>query len=213
VTPRVLVACEYSGTVREAFAAEGFEAWSCDILPTEKPGNHIQGDVRDVLEGGWDLMIAHPPCQYLSYAGIAHWDKPGRAEKRAAAAEFFMELVNAPIPLICVENSRGIMSKWYRRPDQTIHPWMFGDSAMKRTDLWLKGLPPLDWHPVGSMWQTAVDQPEPTSVDPPDARNPNKRRWFVDCTRSPGERARFFPAVARAMAAQWGALLLERSLP
>lgn len=201
---RVLVACEYSATVRNAFRERGHDAWSCDILPSEHPGHHIQGDVRDVLNEGWDLMIAHPPCQFLSYAGVGHWNKPGRAEKRAEAAEFFMQLANAPIPRICIENPQGVMSAWFRRPDQMIHPWMFGESAMKRTCLWLIGLPLLEWYPVGSFWQTAVVQPDPIKTDSVYARIPGKKRHWVDMTRNPAERARFFPGVARAMAEQWG---------
>jgi hypothetical protein len=206
---RVLVACEYSATVRDAFAAQGFDAWSCDIVPSEKGGQHIQGDVLDILADGWDLMVAHPPCQYLSYAGIGHWHKPGRAEKREAAAAFFMQMVHAPIPLICIENPRGVMSQWYRRPDQTIDPWMFGDPARKRTDLWLIGLPPLEWYPIGSFWQTAVPAPGPISRDEAGTTQPGKARYFADFVRDPRERARFFPSVARAMAEQWGRYLLH----
>lgn len=209
MSARVLVACEYSATVREAFAAAGFDAWSCDLLPSERGGQHIQGDVLDILGDGWDLMVAHPPCQYLSYAGIGHWHKPGRAEKRAEAAEFFMQLVNAPIPLIAVENPRGVMSALYRRPDQTVDPWMFGDAARKRTDLWLKGLPPLQWFPVGSFWETAVAPPEPLAYYAMNTKQPGKARYYADVVKNPRERARFFPGVARAMAEQWGALLIE----
>ena len=199
---RLLVACEYSGTVREAFAAEGFDAWSCDVIDSERPGQHIKADVRTVLNDGWDMMIAHPPCQYLSYAGNGHWNQPGRAEKRGEAAAFFMCLVNAPIPRICIENPRGVMSKLYRRPDQEIDPWMFGDRARKRTDLWLKGLPLLTWYQEGTFWQTAVPVPDAIKTD-----KTGKRRHFTDSIRSAKERARFFPSVARAMARQWGALL------
>lgn len=211
MTLRVLVACEYSATVRDAFAAVGCDAWSCDILPSEKDGQHIQGDALEVLGDGWDLMIAHPPCQYLSYAGIGHWHKPGRAEKRQAAADFFLQLAAAPIPHICIENPRGVMSQWYRRPDQTIDPWMFGDPARKRTDLWLKGLPLLKWYPVGSFWETAVSKPEALAFYGDDTKQPGKARYFTDIEKRPHERARFFPAVARAMAEQWGAALATKN--
>lgn len=199
---RVLVACEHSGIVRDAFASRGHDAWSCDVLPTLQPGNHLQCDVREVLNDGWDLMIAHPPCQYLSYAGMAHWNKPGRAELREAAFGFFMQMVNAPVTRICVENPRGLPCQRYRAPDQVIHPYYFGDAALKRTCLWLKNLHPLWWwSEPGALFQvTAVEKPEPVSVD-----RTGKKRHFVDGgARDPMVRSRTFPAVAAAMAAQWG---------
>jgi hypothetical protein len=204
---RVLVACEYSATVRQAFAACGHDAWSCDVIDSEKPGQHIKADVLTVLDAGWDLMIAHPPCQYLSWAGAGHWNKPGRAEKREQAAAFFMRLVEVPIKHICIENPKGVMSQLYRKPDQTIDPWMFGESARKRTDLWLKALPELQWFPVGSLWQTAVMPPQPIAHDSDASKNPGKARHFTECVRNPAERARFFPSVARAMAEQWGSYI------
>jgi len=182
---RVLVACEYSGIVREAFRAAGHDAWSCDILPTEQPGQHIQGDVLSVLNGNWDMMIAHPPCTYLSYAG-QRWFKvqPDRMDKAKEAFEFFMRMINAPIPLIAVENPRGYTWQWYRRPDQIIEPYHFGHDVTKATCLWLKGLPPLMASLVHS--------------DP-----------FVNWTKYKGShtgkaRAKTFPGIAAAMAAQWG---------
>lgn len=181
---RVLVACEYSGTVRDAFAARGHDAWSCDLLPTERPGNHIQADVRQVLWDGWDLMIAHPPCTYLARAG-ARWFKvdPSRWDKAHEAFDSFMEIVNAPIPMIAVENPVGLTWQWYRRPDQVVHPWWFGDPMTKKTSLWLKELPPL----MATYVQT---------------------ERFVNWTeyghRSPKQRSKTFPGMAAAMAAQWG---------
>jgi hypothetical protein len=206
--PRVLIACEYSGTVREAFAALGCEAWSCDLLPSKQPGNHIQGDALSILGDGWDLLVAHPPCQYLSYAGVRHWNKPGRAGLREAAMQFFMQMVNAPIPHICVENPRGYPHQAYRLPDQVIHPYMFGDAAMKRTSLWLKNLPKLwYWDKPGSLFDlTAVPKPQPVSVD-----STGKQRHFTDgSTRKAGERARTFPGIAQAMAQQWTQYLLDK---
>jgi hypothetical protein len=199
---RLLVACEHSGVVREAFAALGHEAWSVDLLPSLQPGNHIQGDALAVLGDGWDLLIAHPPCQYLSYAGMAHWNKPGRAEKRQVAYEFFLKMVNAPVRRVCVENPRGLPCQAYRQPDQVIHPYMFGDPALKRTCLWLRGLPALWWwDQPGSMFQpTACAIPEALTVEVS-----GKRRHFVETgSRDPLLRSRTFPAVAAAMAAQWG---------
>jgi len=133
------VACERSGTVRDAFIARGHDAWSCDLQ--ESSGNHIQGDVLPILAQGWDLIIAHPPCTYLSVVANAHAKKPGRSEKRDAAFEFFMACVNAPCAKICVENPVGYPCTKYRHADQIIDPFDFGEPERKRTALWLKGLP------------------------------------------------------------------------
>lgn len=135
MSKRLLVACEFSGVVRDAFAAVGWDAWSCDLLPTEIPGKHIQGDVLEVLDEGWDLMIAHPPCTYLSYAANGYWHQPGRAEKRDEAMNFFMALVSAPVERICVENPVGLPNTVYRKPDQIIHPYFFGERELKKTCL------------------------------------------------------------------------------
>lgn len=182
---RVLVACEFSGRVRDAFIANGHDAWSCDLLPTEVPGPHIQGDVRDILGDDWDLMIAHPPCTHLSYAGL-RWFRsdPDRMRRARADFDFFMQMIDAPIPMIAVENTRGFAWQWHRRPDQIIHPYQFGEHVTKATCLWLKALPPL----------------VPTAVDP---------EPFVNWTKYKGShnghaRSRTFPGIARAMADQWG---------
>ena len=141
---RVLIACEYSGTVRDAFRALGHDAMSCDLLPTDAPGPHYQGDVRDLLDGGWDLMVAHPPCTYLSVSGM-HWTRRGLRDPKLTedALDFVRLLLAAPIPRIAVENPVSVISSRIRKPDQIIHPWMFGHDASKATCLWLKGLPPL----------------------------------------------------------------------
>lgn len=183
---KVLVACEFSGVVREAFAARGHDAWSCDLLPTEQPGQHIQGDVLAVLDQGWDLMIAHPPCTYVADAG-ERWFKvqPDRLDKAREAFKFFMAMVNAPIPLIAVENPKSWrLKKWYRQPDDIIHPFHFGDPFTKQTWLWLKGLPPL--------WKTGVCDD-----------------YFVNWSKYKGahngkSRSKTFPGIAAAIAAQWG---------
>lgn len=163
---RILIACEFSGTVRDAFIARGHDAVSCDLLPTESPGPHIQCDVLSVLDDGWDMMIAHPPCTYLSVSGL-HWNKRGvmvggrhRAELTEDALDFVRALMDAPIPKIALENPVSCISTRIRKPDQKIHPWMFGHDASKTTCLWLKGLPKLDifipavFPPAG--WQTVV---------------------------------------------------------
>jgi hypothetical protein len=179
----VLVACEFSGIVRAAFAKRGHDAWSCDLLPTEIPGNHIQGDVLEVLDKKWDLMIAHPPCTHLAVSG-ARWFKY-KQEKQRNAINFFMNLINAPIDRKCVENPISIMSTKYRKPDQIIQPWMFGHGETKATCLWLFGLPNLKPTNIVTERFDRVHK-EPPSID----------RWK--------NRSRTYCGVAEAMADQWG---------
>jgi site-specific DNA-cytosine methylase len=186
---KVLVACEFSGAVRDAFSALGHEAWSCDLLPSERPGNHIIGDVRAVMHDAWDLMIAHPPCTHLAVSG-ARWFSAKRAEQ-AEALEFVRALLDAPIPRIALENPISIISSRIRKPDQIIQPWQFGHGETKATCLWLKNLPKL----------------VPTDVVPGrEARvhrmPPGPDRWR--------ERSRTFEGIAWAMAVQWGALDVVR---
>lgn len=200
---KVLVACEFSGIVREAFAARGHDAMSCDLLPTEIPGKHYQGNVLDIIGDGWDLMIAHPPCTYLSYAGMAHWNKPGRLKKRLDALNFFAELWLAPIEHICIENPRGCASPTIAKYTQEIQPYYFGDSNYKTTWLWLKNLPPLVHSETDTFFEqrTHTARPEPISVD---NTSRNKKRYFADAiTRNPYERAKTFQVIADAMAIQW----------
>jgi len=141
---RVLIACEYSGIVRDAFIARGHDAMSCDLLPTDAPGPHYQGDVFDVIGDGWDMMIAHPPCTYLSVSGM-HWTTRGLRDPKLTedALDFVRALMNAPIPKICIENPVSVISSRIRKPDQIIQPWYWGDDASKKTCLWLKSLPKL----------------------------------------------------------------------
>ena len=138
---KVLIACEFSGIVRDAFAAKGHTAISCDLLPSESPGPHYQGDVRDVLDDGFDMMIAFPPCTHLASSG-ARWFKYKKQEQEDAV-DFVRMLMSANIPLIAVENPVGVLSTRIRKPDQIIQPWMFGHGETKATCLWLKNLPPL----------------------------------------------------------------------
>ena len=179
----VLVACEFSGIVRDAFIRKGYEAVSCDLLSSERPGPHIVGNVLDYLDEGWDMLIAFPPCTHLAVSG-ARWFKEKKEEQKTAI-EFFMQLVNAPIPRIAIENPIGIMSTIYRKPDQIIQPWQFGHGETKATCLWLKNLPKL----------------KPTNiVEGREARihrmPPGPERWK--------ERSRTFQGIADAMADQWG---------
>lgn len=143
---KVLVGCEYSGRVRDAFLARGHEAMSCDMLPTDSPGPHYQGDIRDVLDGGFDLAIFHPPCTYLSVSGM-HWTTRGLRDPQLTedALDFVKLLMDAPIPKIAIENPISVISSRIRKPDQIVQPWWFGEDASKKTCLWLKGLQPLEW--------------------------------------------------------------------
>lgn len=197
---RVLVACEFSATVRDVFRALGHDAWSCDLLPSEGDNYyHYQDDVLNLLDTRWkwDLMIAHPPCTYLSRSGW-HWvNKPdshthplkGQPRRRAAfaAAEFFQTLLNAPIPHICVENPRPINHVNLPPSSQKIQPWQFGHGEVKETHLWLKNLPPLQPTQIVEGREAKVHK-----------ASPSKTRWK--------ERSRTYPGIAAAMAAQWGAL-------
>ena len=191
---KVLVACEYSGIVRNAFAAKGHNSWSCDILPTESPGNHIQDDVLKHLNKGWDLMIAHPPCTYLSNAGARFLYPKGKLNKDRyklglKAKEFFMALYNAPIDKICVENP--ISSKIFELPKhtQTIQPYEYGHPVQKKTCLWIKNLKTLTPTKV-------MQKPQSTKI----AGN-----WFNKGGKDRQKnRSKFFTGIANAMADQWG---------
>jgi hypothetical protein len=215
---RVLVACEYSGRVRDAFIAAGHDATSCDLLPSESAGPHHQGDVIELLHGGWDLMIAHPPCTYLTVA--AEWAykdvqtkkiKPGtligqaRRDAREQAVRFVMALANAPIPRIAIENPIGVLSTRWREPDQFIQPYEYGDDASKKTCLWLKGLPRLkptalcpprlalsaDSRSYSLRWGNQTDSGQ--NKEPP-----ADDRWKI--------RSETYAGWAHAMASQWGGL-------
>jgi len=182
---KVLVACEFSGIVRDAFIAQGHDAISCDLLPTENQGPHYRGDVMDIINDGFDLMIAHPPCTHLAVSG-ARWFKD-KVEEQKEALEFVRQLLNAPIQMIALENPISIISSKIRKPDQIIQPWMFGHGETKATCLWLQGLPKL----------------EPTNiVDGREAKvhrmPPGPERWK--------QRSRTYHGIAEAMATQWSSL-------
>jgi hypothetical protein len=196
---KVLVACEYSGRVRDAFIRMGHDAMSCDLLPTDSPGPHYQGDVFDIIQQGWDLMIAHPPCTYLSVSGL-HWNKrdSARAEKTEQALEFVMRLLSADIPRIALENPISCISSRIRKPDQIIQPWQFGHDASKSTCLWLKGLPPLK--PTGLVPGRVVGGKARWANQTDSGQNrlgPSEDRWKIRSTTYQG--------IADAMANQWGA--------
>jgi hypothetical protein len=192
---KILVACEYSGVVRDAFIKRGHDAMSCDLLPTDAPGPHYQGDVFDIINDGWDLMIAHPPCTYLSVSGM-HWTTRGLRDPQLTedALTFVRRLMAAPIERIAIENPISVISSRVRKPDQIIQPWWFGHDASKKTCLWLIDLPPL----------------KPTDMLPGDAKTrrgnqtasgqnklpPSKDRWKI--------RSATYKGIADAMAEQWG---------
>ncbi len=138
---KVLIACEFSGTVRDEFIAHGHDAMSCDLLPTEKPGPHYQGDIRDVLDRDWDLLIGHPPCTHLAVSGARHFTEKAADGRQQAALDFVRLLMNAPIPKIAIENPISIISSRIRKPDQVIQPYQYGHGETKATCLWLKNLP------------------------------------------------------------------------
>lgn len=195
---RVLIACEYSGTVRDAFAARGHDALSCDLLPTDKPGNHYQGDIRDVLHDGWDLMIAHPPCTYLFVSGM-HWTRRGLRDPKLTedALDFVRLLLDAPIPRIALENPISVISSRIRKPDQIIMPYQFGHNASKKTCLWLKNLPPLI--PTEYIQPRIIDGKPRWDNQTDSGQNklaPSADRWKI--------RSATYSGIAAAMAAQWG---------
>lgn len=190
---RVFVACEYSGTVRDAFIKRGHDAMSCDLLPTDVPGPHYQGDVFDIIDDGWDLMIAHPPCTDLAVIG-AKWFAQKRADGRQQASiDFFMRFVNSGIKKWCIENPVGIMSSIYRKPDQIVQPWMFGHMEQKATCLWLNGLTVLK--PTNDVYAEMMLLPK-NKRERLHYLPPGPERWK--------ERSKTFQGIADAMASQWG---------
>jgi site-specific DNA-cytosine methylase len=197
---RVLIACEFSGTVREAFAKLGHDAWSCDLEPTDTPGNHYQGDVMDILADGWDLMIAHPPCTHLAVSGARHFEQKRKDGRQQQGIDLFMQMINAPIPKIAVENPVGIMSTIYQKPSQIIEPYEYGHNCTKKTCLWLKGLPllkPTNIVDKGDVWVAKSGK--------------RMSQWYYDSSCLPPKerekmRNKTFQGIADAMADQWGNL-------
>ena len=182
---KVLIACEYSGRVRDAFIKLGHDAISCDILPSDAPGPHYQGDVFDIINDGFDLMIAHPPCTHLAVSGARHFARKRESGEQQTAIEFFMRLADAPIAKKAIENPVCIMSSIWRKPDQIIQPWMFGHGETKSTCLWLEGLEKLTPTNIVEGREDRIHK-MPPSAD----------RWKLRSTTYQG--------IADAMAAQWG---------
>ena len=201
----VLIACEFSGVVREAFRAKGHNAVSCDLLPTDIAGPHIQDDVLAVITGvshignmvnhhGWDLMIAHPPCDHLAVSGASHFKKKREDGRQQKGIDFFMALVRAGIPKICIENPVGIMSTVFRKPNQIIQPWWFGHNESKKTCLWLMGLEKLK--PTRVIPQPECGYRENQTPSGQNKLGPSKDRWKL--------RSKTYQGIADAMADQWG---------
>lgn len=184
---RVLVACKYSGQVRDAFIAAGHDAVSCDLLPTERAGPHHQGDVLQLLSAAWDLMVAFPPCTDLAASGARWWPAKRADGRQQRAVAFVRALADSPIPRVAIENPVGYLSTAWRQPDQIVQPWMFGHGETKTTCLWLKALPPLN----------------PTDVVPGRATRVHR---MPDSLGRAKRRSLTYPGIARAMAQQWGAL-------
>jgi site-specific DNA-cytosine methylase len=197
---KVLIACEFSGTVRDAFAKLGHDAWSCDLEPTDVPGNHYQGDMFDIINEEWDLMIAHPPCTHLAVSGARHFAKKRADGRQQQGIDFFMKVVSTNIPKVAVENPIGIMSSIYRKPDQIIQPWEYGHSVTKSTCFWLKGLPllkPTNIVEKGAIWTAKSGK--------------KMSHWYYESSCLPPKqrekmRNKTFQGIADAMADQWGNL-------
>jgi site-specific DNA-cytosine methylase len=204
---RVLVACEYSGIVRDAFSKLGHDAWSCDILPTESLGNHIQDDILKHLDNNWDLMIAHPPCTYLSNAGIRWFNEEKYGEKaklrkklRLEALDFVKKLYYCNIPKICIENPVGYLNHNFKKPDQIVQPYFFGDEESKRTCFWFKNLKPLE--------HTKLVKPKIYAYYKT-GRKIGKPIYFHEYNSGKDRakiRSKFWKGIAEAMAAQWGTI-------
>ena len=184
---KILIACEYSGTVRDAFISAGHDAMSCDLLHTDRSGPHYQGSVFDIIDQGWDMMIAHPPCTHLAVSGARHFAAKRADGRQQEAIDFFMALARAPIPRIAIENPVCIMSSVWRKPDQIIQPWQHGHGETKATCLWLKGLPKLTPTDVVSGRSDRIHK-----------MPPSPERWKLRSTTYAG--------IAKAMAAQWMAI-------
>jgi hypothetical protein len=213
---KILVACEYSGTVRDSFTKKGHDVTSCDLLPTDVPGKHYQGDVTDIINDGWDMMIGHPPCTFLTVTGNKwyyhpddkalplterrpHPNFPNRAADREEGVDFFMLLANANIDKICLENPVGIMSTRWRKPEQIVQPYQFGHSEAKKTCLWLKNLPKLVIDPAKLV--------EPEYVTYKSGKRMAK--WYADAVNLPKQermklRSKTFQGVADAFVEAWG---------
>ena len=198
---KVLIACEFSGIVREAFKKRGHDAWSCDLLPTEIPGQHIQGDVLPLLTQGWDLMIAHPPCQHIAVSGSKYFKQKQSDGRQQQGIDFFMLFTKTKCKKVCIENPIGIMSTKWRKPDQIIQPYQFGHLESKKTCLWLIGLPLLKPTNILSLpdcghWENQTKEGQNKLIV--------KGKWIGwNNKMTPHLRSKTYQGIADAMATQW----------
>ena len=209
---RILLACEESQAVCLEFRKKGHEAYSADIMSCSgnNPEWHIQGDVLEIIEDNWDLMIAFPPCTHLAVSGARHFEKKRKNGRQQQGIDFFMKMINAPITKIAVENPIGVMSTHFRKPDQIIHPYHFGDPYSKATCLWLKGLPPLIYNKKENdeSQKELVFEELPTEVDKGEfvtfSSGKRMAKWYNEASGNGHLRSKTFPGIAKAMANQWG---------
>jgi hypothetical protein len=220
---RILIACEESDEVRSRFEKLGFDAWSCDIQPNRNPNaKHYQCSIFDVLNNGWDAMIAFPPCTHLAVSGAAWFEQKRKDGRQQEGIDFFMAMVNAPIKHIAIENPVGIMSKLYRKPDQKIQPYYFGDEAQKTTCLWLKNLPKLYHNAKPNLFDQNITHVNNGGyyewIDGKTGKIKRQPKWYAEAFLKQSNkselskiRSKTFPGIAEAMANQWGNYLLLQS--
>jgi hypothetical protein len=213
---RILIACEESDEVRGRFdRMGGFDAWSCDLQENRNPNaKHYRGSIFDIINDGWDAMIAFPPCTHLAVSGARHFDIKKKDGRQQQGIDFFMQMINAPIKHIAVENPIGIMSKLYRKPNQIIHPYYFGDNATKSTCLWLKDFPLLYHNKYPNLFDTKIthtDKGEMIQFISKKGVFKKQPKWYADALKLNSEerskvRSKTFPGIANAMASQWGGI-------
>lgn len=218
---KILIACEESDEVRGRFENKGFDAWSCDLQPNRNPkAKHYQGNIFDIINDGWDAMIAFPPCTHLAVSGARHFEQKIKDGRQQEGIDFFMAMVNAPIKHIAVENPIGIMSKLYKKPTQIIQPYFFGDEAQKSTCLWLKNLPKLYHNSSVNLFDNVITHVgkgeffEYTSKKTGEVKKQPK--WFYDALNLPKDerskvRSKTFSGIAEAMCNQWSEFLIEKN--
>lgn len=216
---RILVACERSGKIRDAFLALGHDAMSSDLQDTISPGPHYKGDVFDIIDNGWDLMIAHPPCTHLAVSGAAHFAKKRADGRQQQGIDLFMRFTKVNIPRWAIENPVGIMSNLYRPYDQLIHPWMFGDPYQKATCLWTKGLPKLiPTNYDAPLFGMTVDKGDFIEwVDKKTGKKKRQPKWYAACrgleaSERSNVRSQTFPGIAKAIATQWSAFIEKEGI-
>jgi len=216
---KILIGCEESDEVRHRFELLGFDAWSCDIQPNRNPkAKHYQGNIFDILNDGWDALIAFPPCTHLANSGAAWFKEKRKDGRQQEGINFFLNLANANIKHIAIENPRGVMSTFYRLPDQVIQPYFFGDNVRKTTCLWLKNLPPLYHNPRPNLFDNKITHVEPVLIEYASKKSKSGKRtysgvaakWYKSKEERSKDRSKTFPGIAQAMADQWGKYLINK---